>query len=469
MAPLPVGIRPRRSHGATRDGGKAGLTPWRYVLALVFVLSFSLDFKGVEGGSPIQLAMAFHNTMAFALLGVSYRFVHPIRGLPGSIFWGWAIFLLVATMVAILHGVPVDRYVRVAYPFLLFLEGFLVAWWIGRDFRGAEILVSGMLATAIVSLLFSFWWGFHFSGLGVGEIRYQVLSPLIPFIFCASTYDLFFARRRRTLSASLVVAMSAIVVLSVTRGLLLIFGIMAIVILFVAVKNVLFVRLSIPKPIVLALLWVTAFSVIGAVALSAIFPDAVERWTHRASGVLVAVTAWTRYAAVIGQLRALGDSPLGWLTGLGFGSSYAWPVWDFPWIAPYLGRVLDQVWFPGEFMWVPFVFYGGAIAGTVAALVLVLSAIHAFRVLGQLFGEKRWRDPAVRPVWISAMSFTAYLAMGLTANPFILRLAALQMGLSLGLLLAQTGGNRGGRFSLASMRFQPQSAKTRFLRTGKEV
>lgn len=45
----------------------------RRILAVLFVVSFILDFKGAVGGSPIQFLMAGLNSTAFLLLAVSYH------------------------------------------------------------------------------------------------------------------------------------------------------------------------------------------------------------------------------------------------------------------------------------------------------------------------------------------------------------------------------------------------------------
>lgn len=406
-------------------------------LAVVFIVSFSLDFKGTAGGSLIQYLMAVVNTGAFALLAVSYRVVLPRRGLGAFLFWGWALFLVTGSIGAVVNAIPFGHYIRIGYPFVLFLEGLLVVWWVGRDSRDAEVLVLAMGIAAVVSVFFTAWWGFHFTGEGLGEIRYQVLSPLIPFVIVTAGYDWFFARRRRLSSIFLLGVTLGLIGISVTRGAVLVVGFVGVVVLLSAFGNS--VRSGrFPRPIVHALVWAPVVGLVGFAAFAFLYPDTLSRWVHRSLGAGHTATFWTRVAAVIGQYESLMSTPFGWLTGRGFGSSYPWPTSDFPWILRYLGaNAKSSAWFPGEFMWMPFLYYGGFVAGLIAELALLAGAVRAFQFLGTLLRTHSWRNPEARPAWIGVLGCFVFLGMGFTANPFILRLAALFLGLCVGLTVSQ--------------------------------
>ncbi|MGD2063709.1 MAG: hypothetical protein PVF51_09035 [Nitrospirota bacterium] len=411
----------------------------RRILAILFVVSFALDFKGSVGGSPIQYLMAAFNTAAFMLLAASYRMALPRRGLGAFVFWGWGAFLLTGTLGAVLNSTPFGQYIRIVYPFTLFLEGLLVAWWTARDPHDAGTIVSAMMVGAVVSLFYTVWWGFYFSGDSAAEIRYQILSPLIPLLIVVTGYDLFFARRQRTSSLVLLAITLGLITLSVTRGPVLIVGFVAGLVMLAAFGNALR-SATIPRPLIRAIVWGVFVAGIALTAAILFNPEVLGRWAHRGLGEARDVTFWTRVAAILGQLQALNADPLRWLTGKGFGSSYPWLFSDFPWILPYLGERTDtSVWFPGEFMWMPFFYYGGLFVGLIAALVLLGGAVRGFRLLATLLKAQSWRIPQVRPLWVGVLGYFAFLGMGFTANPFILRLAALFMGLCLGLILAQGG------------------------------
>ncbi len=409
----------------------------RRILTILFVISFALDFKGQVGGALIQFLMAGLNIATFLLLALSYRFTVPRHGLGAFVFWGWAAFLLTGAVGALVNTVPFAHFIRIAYPFILFLEGFLVASWVARDPHGAKLIVSVMLAAAIVSLVFTLGWGFYFTGEGAGTIRYQILSPLIPLLIVVAGYDLFFARRRRLWALFLLTITLGIIALSVTRGMLLMVGFVAGVVLLATFWNALHTA-KLPRP----LIWASVFAVMMVgVALSAamlFYPEVIMRWGHRGFGAARDVAFWTRVAAIVGQFQALTAHPVSWLTGQGFGNSYPWPISDFPWILKYLGPHAGRsVWFPGEFMWMTFFFYSGFIVGSIAALVLLAGAVRSFRLLGALLRTQSWRNSQVRPLWIGVLGYFAFIGMGFTSDPLGSRLAAMFMGLCLGLVLTQ--------------------------------
>jgi hypothetical protein len=382
--------------------------------------------------------MAGLNTAAFLLLAASYRLVLPKGGLAAIVFWVWLAFLQTGTLGAVVNATPFEQYIRVLYPFTLFLMGFLVVWWTARDPRDASIIVSAMIATAIISLFFTLWWGFYFTGVGVDHIRYQVLSPLIPLLMVVAGYDLFFARRKRLWSIFLLSFIVSLIVLSVTRGPVLVGGVVAGLVVLAVLVNALRSG-SVPRPTQDAFIWGLCVSVIGLGIATLFYPEVIERWSHRALGAGQNVTFWMRAAAVIGQFDALTESSHGWFMGRGIGSSYPWPLSEFPWILPYIGERVDgPVWFPGEFMWMPFFYYGGFAFGTGAALVLLWGATRGFWWLMSLLRVQSWRIPLFRPLWIGILGYFAFLAMGFSANPFIFRSAALFMGLCLGLIIVQS-------------------------------
>ncbi|MCD6440483.1 MAG: hypothetical protein J7L86_01670 [Candidatus Marinimicrobia bacterium] len=413
------------------------LTKQQHVLVVVLILSFAIDFKGFPGGSPIQFLLLGLNTVAFLLLAVSYRMTLPRKSLGAFVFWGWMAFLVTGTIGALVNATPFERYLRIIYPFALFLEGFLVAWWTTKNSHNAATIVSTMMVTAVVSLFFIFWWGFHFTGNSVGQIRYQILSPLLPFVVVVAGYDLFFSHQRKSWSFILITVSVGLVGLSVTRAPILIVGFVVVLILLAALVNALSSG-TFPRPIMRAVFWCLLGGIIGIIVVNLFYPDVLGRWIHRALGEARNVTLWTRVAAIIGQFQALTSNHFGWLTGQGFGSSYPWPFSEFDWIIPYLGKdPSSSVWFPGEFMWMTFLYYGGYIIGSVAVSVLLAGTICAFRLITKCLKTQSWQNPLSRPLWVGMLGFFTFIGKGFTSNPFIIRNAALFMGLCLGLVLTQ--------------------------------
>ena len=406
------------------------------ILAIAFVVSFALDFKGAVGGSFSQFLMSAVNAIAFLLLAMSYRMALPKRGLAAIVFWAWLAFLLIGTLGAFVNSTPFEHYIRVLHPFALFLMGFLVVWWTARDPRDASIIVSAMVAAAIVSLLFTLWWGFHFTGVGLGEIRYQILSPLIPLLIVVAGYDFFLARQRRLWSIVLLSSVIIVIAISVTRGPILAAGLVAGIVVLVVLVD-LARSGSVPRSILGGLVWGLCLPAIGILVAVLFYPEVAERWMNRALGESKNVTFWMRAAAVIGQYEALNSSWHGWFIGQGFGSTYPWPISKYPWVLPYVGSEFEFAgWFPGEFMWMPFLYYGGLVFGVAAPVALLWGAMRGIGMLGFLVRDRMWKEPQARPLWIGVLGYLVFLASGFSANPFILRTTALFMGMCMGMIVA---------------------------------
>lgn len=407
------------------------------VLAIVFVASFALDFKGNAGGTLIQYGMAVINTLAFALLGARYRFVMPGRGASAWIFWPWLVFLVVGSIGAALNGVELSHYIRTLYPFVLFMEAFLVAWWFARSAGTGWILMGAMRWSAVVSVLFTLGWGFFFTGNGVGSIRYQIVSPIIPFLIIMASYDLFFAKQRRLMAAVLLMLVFGIIGMSVTRGFLLIIVVVAAVLAGSWLINTLKGQWSVPKPFARAFLWGIVIGVGALIVLLVFYPEVLARWGNRSFGPSHDATLWTRVAAAVGQWDQLSSNPLGWAFGQGFGHSYEYAARYASLVLPYWNiTAFDEArWFPGEFMWITPIYYSGFFAGCLGIVALVVGAVRSVSEVGILLRYRQWLNPAAYPAWIGALSVLGFLALTFTANPFIFRLSSMFLGLSLGLAI----------------------------------
>lgn len=419
------------------ETSRTGTSPSSYErgLAVVFIVAFALDFKGNAGGTAIQSAMAVVSATSFLLLAVRYNLALPRRGVTAAIVWVWVSLLVVGSLSAVIYQVPSDRYIRTAYNFLLFLQGFLVVWWTGKKSKDIGWIVSAMVAASVASLVFTFAFGFAFSGLGTAEIRYQILSPVMPFLVVALGCDVVLFRRRVILALGLLAVAFVAIALSVTRTEVMMIGGVACtfgaVVVWAGLRRG---RVSSRLLGAAMMVGVLACVVVALVYLSG--PQVGGRWIQRTTDATHDVTVWTRVAAVTGQIDVLNDHAVGWIVGMGFGNSYPWPVDKFPWIVPYLGRGVGRsVWFPGEFMWVPFLFYGGVVIGSTAIFVLLVGVWHALRVLSTQIRNQTWNSVSSRAAWIGALGYLAFVWQGFTSNPFITRSAALFMGMCMALVV----------------------------------
>lgn len=409
------------------------------MLAALFVLSFAFDVKGARGGSVWQYAMATVNIAAFLFIGVRMRGVLPRRGIPAAIFWVWCGLLIAGSVSAAVYSVPFGPFIRTILPFILFAEGFLVAWWLGRDEAGATALTGAMTGTAVLSLLFTFWWGFHFTGESALSIRFQILTPLIPYLIVVSSFDLMFSRRRRLVSVSILAVTFFAIGLSVTRSMILVVATVGVAVILAVVVRWFAGRLVIPRPVLRGL--ISGVGIVGIAMFGALIvvPDVVQRWVGRALGPHSNVTFWTRVAAVVQQWNQVANHPVAWFIGRGFGQSYHYATYFASVVIPYVPaqRFYTDLWFPAEFMWIAPIYYGGFVIGLLGIGALVGGAVIAFRAIVRLLAAQAWSEPALRPVWLGALGYLSFVGMGFASDPFILRLAAMFMGLTLGLVSAR--------------------------------
>jgi len=419
------------------------LRPFDKVLATLFVLSFSVDFKGPEGGTPAQYAMAATNTIAFLLLTLRFRLAPPKSRLSAFVTWGWSSFLIAGCVGAAFGAVPFDRFIRTIYPFVLFIESFLVAYLLSRFKEGLSYLTSTMILAAFISLCFTVYWGFNFSGRKLETIRYQILSPITPFIIVVSGVDLLVFQCKRLRAVMLMLLSAAVIGLSVTRGMILSVAMAILPVMAILLWNWLRLgKISVPRYAIRAFGW--GVLIAGAVLLSgtALAPIAVDRWIRRNLGLARGVTLITRYAAVIGQWEQISEKPIAWIFGRGFGQTYYYHEGFYPIVLPYVSPEMFAagMWYPGEFMWVTPIYYGGFIFGFIANAVLLAGAFSGLRLLAALHRSQNWRYPANRSIWIGVLGYFSILGLGFTANPFISRLSAQFLGLTLGLVVAMSTG-----------------------------
>lgn len=404
--------------------------------AFLFVLSFAFDFKGTEGGTASQFLMAGANALFFIAIVSLARFTFPRRGMTAASPWMWFIFLCAGSLGAILARVPFGHFVRVIYPFVLFAEGSYVGWWVGRTVAGRLFMIGSMEITALASLVFTVVWGFHFSGDTLQGIRYQILSPALPFLLAATFFDVFFGKRHRLRGLLVLAVITVIVGLSVTRGMVAVVAALFAVAFCLWGLDVLSGRAHVPRPI-----GVGAFTAAWGIALAAIIgvamvPELAGRWVQRVAGSAHNVTLLTRAAAVVGQWHQLGGGSASWAVGRGFGHSYSYAQIFYPLIYPHMSSTVftSPMWYGAEFMWIAPVFDGGLIGGVPAVLVLLWGAWIAIRRLRDLFRASAWRLMEARPEWIAGLALLAFLVDGFTSNPFNKRLSALLLGLCLGIL-----------------------------------
>lgn len=417
------------------------------IMTAVFVLSFALDFKGEVGGTLIQYIMAAVNTLAFISLASLFHFSCPRRGLSAYTFWIWLTFIILGSLGAFVSVVPLERYIRVVYPYVLFSEGFIVSWWVVRSNQADlnTLLIRYMIIAAVISVAFNFWWGFYFTGLGIMGVRFHVLSPLIPFLVTTSIFDLVFIKRDRLVSLGVFVLVCGVITASLTRGYLLPLIAVMMIVFIVWCGNVLSGYQELPRPFVRAMavgLLSIALIAIASVLLS---HELMQDWSIRLFGVDNEVTLWTRVAFARNEWGQLIHKPYALLIGRGFGQSFSMSPHYYNFIIVPGGASAQafthSMWAPGEIIWMSLLYYGGVLCGTCVCFLFVRLLFRAIAIIGALMRMSKWSDSQYRPQWIAALGFIGFMAVSTTDNTFTYRISSVFFGVCTAIITTKCRNN----------------------------
>ncbi len=179
------------------------LTWFRWLFA-GFLFSFVFDYKSPElefgavstGGSVFQFAflgLAMATGGLATLLGWKHLLVRP--GVYSVILW-WG-YVVMALTVAFLWGNETGRILRLAIPLLLVGFGLNATLIVAACGMRAGEAVRWFLGAAMTNVLWRFVFGATMTNTPLSEIRMEILSPAIGFLF-AWTGCAFLLRHRFT-------------------------------------------------------------------------------------------------------------------------------------------------------------------------------------------------------------------------------------------------------------------------------
>ncbi len=384
--------------------------------------------------------MAILNAIAFLFLAIHYRFSISKKRIVVLTLFGWICFLLLGSLGAFYNSVPFGVYGRAIYPFILFTEGLLAAYWLSKESRYCSSLIEFVIYSSIVSLFFTFFWGMKYTGLSLANIRYQILSPSIAFLITVMGFDLFISGYKRIRAFIILATAIALIFISTTRGILLAVGLPISVLILVWILSILRT-----KKMVLRKPWIRGGLIFGGTGIIATLIFSfnsslmLERWILRLSGEGKLVSFWTRVAAVVDQWDQLVQQPISWFIGRGFGQSYFYSKKLLPYVFSYVNydTFSKAMTYPGEFMWMSLFFYAGLIGGFFAVWVLLTGMGLSFRFLLNSINRRSRTFLQSRNLWISVLGYFSLIGLTFTSNPFILRQTAFLFGILLGIIITK--------------------------------
>lgn len=421
----------------SRDAG------WIEKLLWVFIFSFALDYRSSTsgGGGGLDqlffLALCISSFACIAWIGRRFLLARPGAWMIGF----WALFIAYMMANSALQGVMPGRSVRVALPLVLCLLAMVVTHIAACAGIRPSRIVRPLMIVACVNILWRILNGFLFQQATIETVRFEVQSPanswLAAWIGCSILL-------RGRFHWSSIVACGVLFIgifITVTRSLF--FPVMASAVatgacFVLAVRWRQFDWTVIGKRLLpVGALMALVLGALGAVAL--IEPLMIERWNERlfhnasAQNLSTDISYLTRKAEADAMMKLLGENPVCFLTGKGFGCTYYWDAAYLPeiyMVLPKKDTEVNEIWFAGHSVWTYGLLSGGIIA-LIAYLALFASTIAfslaAARANASHPGPDQWL------AFLPVVATCCLISETFTANPFQERLTGILFGVMVGL------------------------------------
>jgi hypothetical protein len=405
------------------------------IILWVYIFSFAFDFRGETGGSFIQFIFAgisLISGVSFYLYGRLFKHSSKMALTLKKIILLWWFYLLTTIVTAIISGVLLERYIRILFPYLLLGMSLLIIRNMQiRNINPYEIL-KPLLFAGIASTLWSIIYATSISGIDISSMRYQILSPALPFII-GYMFVRLAIRKQFDLFSMLILSIAIIsILISVTRSFIIVF-------VFVMLGLVL---ISSTKQVIKRLSYIT---IIGAVIVISTWivteqlrPGFTQVWIDRIVNQKLDsgsdATYLTRLAEVNGQLNALTSDITPLLFGKGFGSEYRWDPKYFAELSTIHSVVFLETkmpWYPGHFMWIYSLYASGLLFGWIMPFIFLQAMFRSMLVARKLnlFNERLLQQLGAVPFFV----ILSYFGYSLTSNVLAPRFSALILGLMLGM------------------------------------
>lgn len=403
------------------------------LLPALFLLPLSLDFKGGDaGGSAWQFVITGSAVLAWVLFFTKNRFVRPRGG-----FWKLANWAIIWTLGGSLLSLAVNstdfgNYARVFSAIVLFAMGFYFAVVMAK--RGRTGVMNRLVERGCaISAVFSVGAGFLVTGQDVGEIRYQILSPVLLIFEAILLHNIFVTRVRTARSKLWLLACVGLQLVSVTRSALLAAALVFGAALWISSRSI--------SKLTLRGMLLIPIAALGIGLASLVSPDLLSRWEERVFTTEkfgFDPTTISRVAEIKEQLDRWSSSPTSMLVGQGFGASYGWSKELYDVLldtkAFQLDRIDEERFYFGHNYWVSSLFSGGLLFGLAIPAVLIYATFAALRASRSLLRSGIGEDARLE-ISRSALVLVAVLGMTIGGNPFGYRYSSMLAGVALGALV----------------------------------
>ena len=406
---------------------------------MLFLFSFVFDYKSPDlefgatstGGSLFQFAflgLAMLSGGLATLLGWKRLLVRP--GVYLVLLW-W-LYVFMALGVAFLWGNETGRVLRLAIPLLLVGFGLNATLIVAACGMRPGEAVRWFLLAAVTNALWRFVFGATAYQIPLSEIRMEILSPSLGFLFawagCA-----FLLRHRFTWWSLFILGLPlGIAAISVTRSLALPF-----VVSFLTAGSCLALAmlwrmydLRFPFRKVGPLLAMGAGMLFVLVGVALVQPNLADRWYQRmfdnrgeGGATTEDLSSLMRKAEAKSMWDILAEQPHSFLYGRGLGAAYYWDEDYFPEL--FLVYPADRHQFPDEIfsaghsIWTYTLFSTGFIGIGITLLYFFLPmglSLHAVKEISRtVMGPRAWDSFLV---FLPFVAMWATLSESITRNPF---------------------------------------------------
>lgn len=427
---------------------------WFRILFVTFLFSFVFDYKApgigfgaaTTGGSPAQyafLGLAMASGGLATLLGMKHLLVRPGVFMV-LLWWGYVAF---GIGVAFLWGNEAGRILRLTIPLLLVGFGINTALIVAANGMRPGEAVRWFLIAGLTNVVWRFFFGAFATGVPLSEIRMEVLSPSMRFLFawvgCA-----FLLRRKFSWWSLIIFGLPlAVAAISITRSMAL-----PIVVSFVTASFCLAFallwkihdfRFPFKKigPLV-AMGFAMVFLILGVALVQ---PNLADRWYERmfdnrgeGGATTEDLSSLMRKAEAKSMWDILEEEPQSFIYGRGLGASYYWDESFFPEL--FLVYKADRHQFPDEIysaghsIWTYTLFSTGFIGIAVVLLSFFIPmglSLHSARLNSKtVMGARGWDSFLM---FLPFIAMWAVLSESITRNPFDERFTGVLFGFMIAL------------------------------------
>ncbi|MDF1658660.1 MAG: hypothetical protein P1U58_13675 [Verrucomicrobiales bacterium] len=427
---------------------------WFRCLFVIFLFSFVFDYRAPDigfgatgtGGSFVQfiyLGAAMGAGGLISLFGFKHLLVRP--GIYLVILW-WG-YTIASIGVSFAWGNEMGRILRLAIPMLLVgfgLNATLICAAVGM--RPGEA-VRWFLLAGMVNVSWRFFFGATQTGIPLSEIRMEILSPSMRFLFawvgCA-----FLLRHKFTWWSLLIFGLPlAIAAISITRSLAL-----PIMVSFMMAGGCLIlgllwkmydVKFPLKKIAPLAAMGVAMVFLILGVAM--IQPNLADRWYQRmfdnrgeGGATTEDLSSLMRKAEAKSMWDILAKEPHSFIYGKGLGASYYWDESYYPELFLVYPndrhQFPDEIYTAGHSIWTYTLFATGfvGIGLTLLAFFIPMGlSLHAAKLNSKtVMGPRAWDSFLV---FLPFVAMWAVLSESITRNPFDERFTGVLFGFMMAL------------------------------------